>query len=146
MFSSRHSGGSYQGVQASIMALDPDALRILERTRLAALVAGDLDTAGPLHASRYQLITPRGRALSKTDYLGAIASRDIHYRVFEPTSEIEVWGDECIAIMRYRAAIAFHGSTQGVLHVWHTDCYEAIDDRWQVVWSQATAIEADDES
>jgi hypothetical protein len=124
------------------MTLDTDALRSIERARLASLVAGDLVVADPLHSSRYQLITPRGRSLSKAEYLGAVAAREIHYQVFEPTSEIEVWGDDHIAILRYRAAIGFHGSTEDVLDVWHTDCYEATDDGWQVVWSQATAIDA----
>ncbi len=76
------------------MTLDADTLRSIERTRLASLVAGDLAVADPLHASHYQLITPRGRALSKSEYLGAVASHEIHYQVFEPTSEIEVWGDD----------------------------------------------------
>ena len=122
------------------MGFDGDVLRTLERTRLAALVAGDMAVADPLHSSRYQLITPRGRALSKAEYLGSVASQELHYRVFEPTSEIDVWGDDHIAILRYRAAIGFHGSTD-VIAVWHTDCYEATDDGWQVVWSQATAID-----
>ena len=123
------------------MALDADTLRTIERARLAALVAGDIAAADPLHSTRYQLITPRGRTMSKAEYLGAVASHDIHYRVFEPTSDIEVWGDDRIAILRYRAAIGFHGSPQDVMNVWHTDCYESTDDGWQVVWSQATAID-----
>jgi Domain of unknown function (DUF4440) len=124
------------------MTLDADTLRSIERTRLVALVGGNIATAERLHADRYQLITPRGRALSKNEYLSAVASRELHYRVFEPTSEIEVWGDDHIAILRYRAAIGFHGSNQDVIDVWHTDCYEATDDGWQVVWSQATAIDS----
>jgi Domain of unknown function (DUF4440) len=125
------------------MTLDPDTLRTIERTRLASLVAGDLAVADTLHANHYQLITPRGRALSKSEYLGAVASHELHYQVFEPTSEIEVWGDDRIAMLRYRAAIGFHGSDD-VMSVWHTDCYEADGDGWRVVWSQATAIESDE--
>ncbi len=128
------------------MTFDADTLRDIERTRLASLVAGDLAVADPLHAGRYQLITPRGRALSKAEYLGSIASRELHYRVFEPTSDIEVWGDDHIAVLRYRAAIGFHGPTLDVIAVWHTDCYEATGEGWQVVWSQATAIDADNGS
>jgi len=126
------------------MTLNADAIRNIERTRLAALVAGDTAVADLLHASSYQLVTPRGRTLSKAEYLGSIASRELHYRVFEPTSEIQVWGDDHIAMLRYRAAIGFHGDAQDVLAVWHTDCYEATDDGWQVVWSQATAIDSDE--
>ncbi len=43
-------------------------------------------------------------------------------------------------MLRYRAAIGFHGSDD-VMAVWHTDCYEATGDGWQAVWSQATAID-----
>jgi Domain of unknown function (DUF4440) len=128
------------------MTLDADTLRTIERTRLASLVAGDIANADRLHASRYQLVTPRGRALSKAEYLGAVSSRELDYCVFEPTSDIEVWGDDNIAILRYRAAIGFHRSAPDVIAVWHTDCYEATDDGWQVVWSQATAIDSGEDN
>jgi hypothetical protein len=125
------------------MPLDPDDLRTIERTRLQSLVDVKLDVAGPLHADDYQLITPRGIALTKSEYLGSIASGELDYRIFEPVGDIAVWGDDRIALLRYTARIAFHGPGRDEPFVcWHTDCYEMRDQNWQAVWSQATRIDA----
>ena len=42
-------------------------LRDLEERRLGALVAADIETARGLHADDYELVTPGGATLSKTD-------------------------------------------------------------------------------
>jgi phage baseplate assembly protein W len=126
------------------MTLDAETLRNIERTRLRSLVEANLEVADPLHAGDYQLVTPRGHALSKQEYLGSIASGELDYKVFEPASEIAVRGNDTMAILRYRARIAFHdrGPTEP-FECWHTDCYEMRDGRWQAVWSQATAVSGD---
>jgi hypothetical protein len=126
------------------MTLDAEMLRDLERRRLRSLVDVNLDVAGGLHANDYQLVTPRGHALSKDEYLGSIASGELNYKIFEPASDIAVRGNDTIAIRRYRARIAFHdqGPTEP-FECWHTDCYELRDGHWQAVWSQATAISGD---
>lgn len=54
--------------------------------RLRALVSGDIETALALHADDFQLITPIGVALSRSEYLGAIASGQIDYVHWEPGS------------------------------------------------------------
>ena len=95
-------------------------------------------TAGPLHAEDYQLINPYGAEMSRDDYLGAIASGRLRYRVFEPVSEIAVLDGADLAVLRYRARISFDDGP-GIV-CWHTDCYRLRDGTWQVVWSQATAI------
>jgi hypothetical protein len=118
----------------------PELLSDAERRRLRALVSADTVTAAPLHAEDYQLITPNGTALTKNGYLGAIASGQLRYRVFEPVSEIAVLAGPDLAILRYQARISFDDGP-GII-CWHTDCYRLRDDTWQVVWSQATAITA----
>ena len=110
----------------------------LERRRLRALVSADMVTAGPLHAEDYQLITPSGAQLTKDGYLGAVASGELGYRVFEPVSEITVLADADLAVLRYQARISFDDGPGFVC--WHTDCYRRRDQTWQVVWSQATVI------
>ena len=122
------------------MNLDADLLRDIERRRLRSLVDVNLEVAESLHAGDYQLITPRGIALTKAEYLGSIASGELNYSVFEPVSEIAVWGDDQIALLRYQARIAFHDPQRSTLVCWHTDCYRVNDANWQAVWSQATAI------
>jgi len=110
----------------------------LERRRLRALLAADIKTAAPIHADDYQLVTPNGSEMTKDDYLGAIASGQLRYRIFEPVSDIAVLGDEPVAIVRYQARISF--DDRAGLLCWHTDGYQMRDGRWQVVWSQATQI------
>ena len=53
------------------------------------------------------------------------------------------WGSA--AALRYQVRIDIYwegGRDSG--RFWHTDIYELRDDRWQVVWSQATRISASD--
>jgi hypothetical protein len=42
-----------------------EVLREIEAHRLEALVARDLETAGPLHADDYELVTPAGANLRR---------------------------------------------------------------------------------
>jgi hypothetical protein len=93
----------------------------LERRRLQALVRADTVAAAPLHADDYWLITPNGSEMTKADYLGAIASGQLRYQVFEPVSEMAVLGDAAIVVLRYRARISFDDGPG--ITCWHTDCY-----------------------
>ncbi len=116
-------------------------LDAVERERLRALVDADVDRAAPFHAEDFQLVTPSGRVYSKEGYLEAIRSGDIAYTAWE-AGEIAVrtYGD--VAVIRYPSEIAFtlDGTRTPRGRYWHTDLYERRDGRWQVVWSQATAI------
>jgi hypothetical protein len=120
---------------------EAELIRDTERTRLRALVEGDMETAGRLHATEFQLITPIGMALSKNDYLGAIASGQIKYLAWEP-GPIAVRYHHSHAVIRYRARleVVFGGHRVAPGEYWHTDTYEHRDGEWKVVWSQATAI------
>jgi len=120
---------------------EAELIRDTERARLRALVEGDMETAGRLHATEFQLITPIGMALSKNDYLGAIASGQIKYLAWEP-GPIAVRYHHGHAVIRYRARleVVFGGHKVAPGDYWHTDAYEHRDGQWMVVWSQATAI------
>jgi hypothetical protein len=124
-----------------------DDVRALERTRLRALVAGDVVSAERMHAQDYELITPGGAALTRGDYLHAVAAGALRYDVFEPISPIGVLRLGDGAALRYRARIQVRladGSIDDAI-VWHTDIYAARGGRWQVVWSHATRA-AEEES
>jgi hypothetical protein len=112
----------------------------IERQRLRALASADTATAAPLHAEDYWLITPNGSEMTKDGYLGAIASGQLRYQVFEPVSEMAVLGDAGVVVLRYRVRISF--DDRPGITCWHTDCYQLRDETWQVVWSQATVINA----
>ena len=120
---------------------EAELIRDTERVRLRALVEGDIETAGRLHATEFQLITPIGMALSKNEYLGAIASGQIKYLAWEP-GPIAVRYHHSHAVIRYRARleVVFGGHKVAPGDYWHTDTYEHRDGQWMVVWSQATAI------
>lgn len=118
-----------------------DEVRGTEHKRLQALVKADMDVARQLHGEDFQLINPLGGALSKEEYLGAVASGAINYLVWEPESiEVRLYGE--MALIRYRSQIEIvvQGQTVPLRSYWHTDAYERRAGRWQVVWSQATAI------
>lgn len=118
-----------------------DQLRETERARLRALVGADMVRARQLHAPDFQLITPIGAALSKEEYLGAIASGHIRYLTWEP-ADIAVRLYDGAAVLRYRAQleVVFSGHKVPLSDYWHTDAYERRDGQWMVVWSQATSI------
>jgi hypothetical protein len=121
---------------------DEGFFRDLELRRLKALVDADMETARALHADDYELITPGAARYSKSEYLGEIESGALNYRVFEPATDVRVRllgaGG---AVVRYQARIdvSFPGGHDRTT-AWHTDIYAIRDDRWQVVWSQATEI------
>jgi hypothetical protein len=137
-----HHGVGRFGDQSSASGAAADAVRRAERDRLRALVDANLDVALPLHADDFHLVTPGGETLTKSQYLGAIASGEITYHVFEPISEIDVRAYGQSAVIRYRSRIEISvGPTHFSDECWHTDLYEQRDGRWQIVWSQATKIQ-----
>lgn len=118
-----------------------EALRSIEHRRLAALVGRDIETAGPLHAADFQLITPVGMPLSKAQYLGAIAAGALIYAAWDPQPiEVRLHGE--VAAIRYRSSleVSFGSHHMPRAEYWHTDLYEKRDGAWQVMWSQATEI------
>ncbi|MBQ0822232.1 nuclear transport factor 2 family protein [Microvirga terrae] len=122
-------------------ANEAEFLRETERARLRALVSADIDRAQHFHAPDFQLITPIGVALSKQDYMGAIASGQLKYLAWQP-GDIAVRLYEGGAVLRYSAQleVVFGGHKVPLRDYWHTDTYEHRDGHWMVVWSQATAI------
>ena len=120
-----------------------EAIRVIERQRLAALVKGDIEAARLRHADDFQLISPFGDVIGREEYLSGLASGQFDYVVWEP-GPIAVRRNGDSAIIRYqaRAVVAIGGQKQPERHYWHTDYYEQRSGRWQVVWSQATEIES----
>src|SRR5215208_6398878 len=118
-------GGGKAGNTVSREGDEVDQIRDIERQRLRALVEANMDVARRLHADDFQLINPFGGALSKEEYLGAVASGEVDYIVFEPDSAIEVrlYGEA--AVIRYQSRIEIVvGGRAFALRGWHTDAYE----------------------
>ena len=127
-------GNMREGVEA-------DQIRAIEHERLRALVEADMKVAGQLHANDFQLINPSGESLSREQYLGAVASGEIDYLVWEPDAiRVRLSGE--MAVIRYfsRLEIVVGGQKVPLRRYWHTDSYEKRNGQWQVVWSQATEI------
>ena len=120
-----------------------DFIRTVECERLRSLVQADLAVADRLHADDFQLVNPGGGILTKEQYLSGIASGYLHYRVWEPDSDIAVrlYGDAAVIRYRSRLHMSVGGAAGELRHYWHTDSYEKRDGRWQVVWSQATLVQ-----
>jgi hypothetical protein len=120
---------------------EADLLRDTERERLRALVGGNMEAARRFHADDFQLINPLGGSLSKEQYLGGIASGEIHYLAWEPEA-IDVRLYMSAAVIRYRSEleIVVRGQRISRRPYWHTDLYEKRGGQWQVVWSHATEV------
>lgn len=90
-------------------------------------------------AADFQLITPAGTTYSKDEYLGAVASCEVNYLVWEPEEICALVRGEA-GCVRYRSTIQmrFRGHEAPPGRYWHTDYYEKREGRWQVIWSQAT--------
>jgi len=111
--------------------------------RMKALADRDLTLADRIIADEFQLIPPNGRALTKSEYLGSIASGTIRYRVWEAASPIAVrlYGE--VAVIRYQARIVVEAplvTREGLF--WFTDTYERHGADWRIVWSQGTFVAA----
>ena len=118
-----------------------DEIDALERRRLAALVRADKDEMAALHADDYELIPPGGSPITRSEYLDGIASGELRYAVFEPSSEVRVRRLGDTAVVRYVARIVIDypgGHEEG--RYWHLDYWERRAPGWQAVWSQATWI------
>ena len=99
----------------------------------------DLETAGRLHAPDFQLINPAGVALSREEYLGALASGELDYLLWEPGAiEVRRYGEAAVIRYEAQAQAVAAGQTTPLRRFWHTDVYEKRNGSWQVVWSQAT--------
>ena len=122
--------------------LEAERIRDVERSRLKALVDGNVHAADNLHSRDFQLVTPIGAVLNKEQYLGAIAAGHISYISWEP-GPMDVRHSGTFATIRYRAdlEVIFGGHRVARTGYWHTDSYELNQGEWQAVWSQATAIQ-----
>jgi len=118
-----------------------DDFRVLEKSRLQALMNRDMATALRLHAHDFHLVTPRGEPYSRERYLAEIECGELRYLQWTPR-HIEVRVFAGVALLRYQADLQMGASLAEAssLACWHTDSYELRDATWQVVWSQATLI------
>lgn len=117
-----------------------DQVRTAERTLLRAEVNGNTHTAGRLLARDFQLIDVTGTANTRADFLAAIGGGVdfVTLKPIEPIS-VRVHGDSAVARVKLKFKVVVGGVT--VQHEgWTTDLFEQRDARWQVVWSQTTAV------
>ena len=120
---------------------EAESVRRTERSRLAFLVAGDIERARTLHASDFQLVNPVGRSFTREEYLGSLAGGYLDYLQWD-AGPIDVRVAGRLAVLRYRSQlrVSLGGKPRPLLPHWHTDYYEKRDGGWQVVWSQATEV------
>lgn len=130
-----------EGARRAATAETAERIRSIERARLLSLVSVDVATAEALHSPDFQLVTPIGALLSRSEYLGAVASGQINYLHWE-AGEINVRVAGPVATIRYRAEleVEFGGHQVARTGYWHTDTYELAEGNWRAVWSQATEI------
>jgi len=117
-----------------------DQVRTAEQTLLRASLDADTHTAGALLAPDLQLIDPTGGAGTRADDLADIGGGIdfVTIKPIEPIS-VRVHGDSAVARLKLKFKVVAFGQT--VQHdAWTTDLWERRDGRWQLVWSQTTAV------
>ena len=115
-------------------------IRAAERTLFRAAVDGDTHTAGPLLAPDLQLIDVTGTAETRADDLANIAGA-IDFVTIKPVSPIRVrvHGNSAVARVELLFKVVAHG-TKLQHYGWNTDLFERRGGRWELVWSQTTAV------
>ena len=124
---------------------EADRLRAIERARLADLVDADTAAAGRRMAGDFALVNPAGEMQSKQEYLAAVRSGDVDYRVLEPSGAIRVRVHGDVAVLRYPARfdIVLSGAVRLAHGGINMSYYERRQGRWKLVWQQTTAIPND---
>lgn len=117
-------------------AADADLFRRLEVERTRALVQRDIAAIEAMHAPEYELITPKGRVMSRERYIALIAAEPFYANWEHGPMSVRVC--DAMAIVRYRAKLTFPSGK--VVECWHTDSYERRAGVWMAVWSQATEL------
>jgi ketosteroid isomerase-like protein len=118
-------------------------VRTAERTLLRAAVDADTQTAGALLTPDFQLIDVTGAPETRADYLGTIAAKI--FVKLEPISPISVRVHGSSAVARVKLHFKVEAGGLKLEHDgWTTDVFEQRQGRWQVVWSQSTAIPNDE--
>jgi hypothetical protein len=134
------AGAAYATASAGTGKSAADQVRTAEQTLLRAMVDGNTHTAGALLAPDLQLIDPTGTAGTRADDLADIGG-GIDFVTIEPIEPISVrvHGDSAVTRVKLKFKVVAGGVT--VQHEgWTTDLFEQRDARWQVVWSQTTAV------
>ena len=117
-----------------------DQIRTAERTLFRASVDGDRNAAGPILAPDLQLVDPLGGVETRADDLAGIGGA-LDFITIKPLSPIRVrvYGDSAVARVKLHFKVVAGGQT--VDHkAWTTDLFEQRHARWQLVWSQTTAV------
>jgi hypothetical protein len=117
-----------------------DQVRSAERTLLRAELNGDAQTAGTLLAPHFQLIDVTGATETRADYLATIGG-GVDFVTLKPIKPISVrvHGNTAVTRVKLKFKVVAGGLT--VQHEgWTTDLFERRGGRWQVVWSQTTAV------
>jgi Domain of unknown function (DUF4440) len=118
----------------------PDDVRKVERALLRATVDADTASVGQILAGDFQLINPLGEADTRKGHLAAVGG-GVDFVAFKPTSPIKVRLHGNTAVVRFRAAFEVVAGPDRLKHGgWVTDVFERRQGRWQLVWSQTTAI------
>ena len=113
----------------------------LERRELLDLVRGDAADLDQILSPDFETVTPDGALLARDDYLGFLASGDLVFHAFEPTSALRVRTDRSQAVVTFTSKLDVSAGNRHYRHrAWHTSVFEKFDDRWQLAWSQTTAI------
>jgi Domain of unknown function (DUF4440) len=118
-------------------------VRAAELALLRAAVDADAARADQLLAPDFQQIDVLGATESRADYLATIGG-GVDFVTLKPVSPIKVRLYGNAAIARFQAAFDVVAGPDRVKHRgWTTGLFERRQGKWQLVWSQTTAVPND---
>jgi hypothetical protein len=125
-----------RGRERAVAALVASALVV---TGVTAFVAGSRsDDEQDLSAARNQIRSLEQR--QRHDVVKADVA-DLDFRAFELVAPIGIRTDGDQAVVTFSSRLDVSAGRKHVRHeAWHTEVWERSHDRWQLVWSQTTAI------
>jgi Domain of unknown function (DUF4440) len=124
-------------------ASQAEQVRTLERTRLKAMVDADTATVSRLLAPDFQGINVRGVNDGRNGTLATIGGA-VDFISITPVTPITVRMYGNTAAARFQVAFVVVAGPDRLEHRgWFTDLLEKRAGKWQLVWSQTTAVPND---
>ena len=133
--------GPHRGDGEQDLSTTRNQIRSLEQRLRHDVVIADAADLDRLLGSEFAAVTPDGACVTRENYLDALATGVLDFRALKFVSPIGVRTDGQQAVVTFSSRLDVSAGKTHLRHeARHTEVWEKIHDRWQVVWSQTTAI------
>ena len=115
-------------------------VRAIEKSRVAALLNGDVESLRQIYANDYTLVTPTGAVRTKADQLQELQTGQLRYEKIEISEQtIRDYGDVVIVVSRDKSTIVKNGKSVGG-DLRFTRVYKRLGHSWKLIATHASAV------